>query len=146
MQQLRVAMATYEADDVVRLDVDQPPLQPRVVVAHAHCFIRRAVVRSLQRAGYAVTVATHGAELLDRLDDAGIAAAVVALELPDLHGIELLAAVRCFAYRVPVIVLGDPAEPALREATERLGALLPTAPFDLGAVTDAVGAVCRRGH
>jgi DNA-binding response OmpR family regulator len=146
MQQQGVAMATYEDHDEARLDVDQPPVQPRVVVAHGHGFIRRAVARSLERAGYTVAVATHGAELLGRLDDAGIAAVVVALELPDLQGLELLAVMRCLAYRVPVIVLGDPAEPALREASERLGALLPTAPFDLGAVTDAVSAVCRRGH
>jgi DNA-binding response OmpR family regulator len=145
MREQMVAMATYE-DDEARVDEDRPPLCPRVVVAHAHGFIRRAVARSLERAGWAVTLATQGSELLERLDDAGVAAVVVALELPDIRGIELLAAVRCFAYRVPIIVLGDPAEPALRAASERLGTLLPTAPFDLGAVTDAVGAVCRRGH
>jgi DNA-binding response OmpR family regulator len=140
-----VDMATcWSEAEVPRLRLGRPPQRPRVVVAHAHGWIRRAVARSLERAGYAVTIARQGAELLDRLEEDGIAAVVVALELPDLHGLELLAAMRCLAHHVPVVVLGESAEPAVREASERLGALLPSAPFDLDAVTDAVGIVCRR--
>jgi len=130
------AAAAYQDDDA-ELDVERPPARPRVVVAHAHGFIRRAVARSLERAGYVVAVARHGDELRERLDDDGIAAVVLAVELLDVIG--------RLPSHVPVVVLGDPLDPALRATSERIGTLLPTAPFDLCAVTDAVDVVCRRG-
>jgi DNA-binding response OmpR family regulator len=66
--------------------------------------LREVVRRYLERAGYAVHTTGSGAEALSLLDTGGIDLVVLDLGLPDVDGLEVLAAARR-GREVPVVVL-----------------------------------------
>jgi DNA-binding response OmpR family regulator len=67
--------------------------------------LRELVRRYLERAGYAVHTTGSGAEALRLLDRGDIALMVLDLGLPDVDGVEVLAAARGGGRAVPVVVL-----------------------------------------
>jgi len=66
--------------------------------------LREAVRRYLERAGHAVHTTGSGAEALGLLDTGGVDLVVLDLGLPDVDGLEVLAAARQ-SREVPVVVL-----------------------------------------
>jgi two-component system alkaline phosphatase synthesis response regulator PhoP len=66
--------------------------------------LREVVRRYLERAGYAVHTTGSGAEALRLLDTGGVGLVVLDLGLPDVDGLEVLAAARR-EREVPVVVL-----------------------------------------
>jgi len=66
--------------------------------------LREVVRRYLERAGYAVHTTGSGAEALSLLDAGGVGLVVLDLGLPDVDGVEVLAAARQ-GREVPVVVL-----------------------------------------
>ena len=67
--------------------------------------LREVVRRYLERAGYAVHTTGSGAEALTLLGSGGVNLVVLDLGLPDVDGLEVLAAARDDGREVPVVVL-----------------------------------------
>jgi DNA-binding response OmpR family regulator len=67
--------------------------------------LRELVRRYLERAGLAVHTTGSGAEALSRLDSGGLDLVVLDLGLPDVDGLEILAAAHADGRQIPVVVL-----------------------------------------
>ena len=67
--------------------------------------LREVVRRYLERAGHAVHTTGSGAEALSLLDSGGVDLVVLDLGLPDVDGLEVLAAAHADGRQVPVVVL-----------------------------------------
>jgi DNA-binding response OmpR family regulator len=67
--------------------------------------IRELLRRYLERAGYAAHTTGSGAEAIRLLGSAGVDLVVLDLGLPDVDGLEVLAAARSAGATVPVVVL-----------------------------------------
>jgi DNA-binding response OmpR family regulator len=83
--------------------------------------LREVVRRYLERAGYAVHTTGSGAEALSLLDAGGVGLVVLDLGLPDVDGLEVLAAARQ-GQEVPVVVLTARSQVEDRIAGLRRGA------------------------
>jgi EAL domain-containing protein (putative c-di-GMP-specific phosphodiesterase class I) len=87
-----------------------PTAQPKVLLVDDEAAIRSVVKRMLNFAGLAVETMESGAEALAWIAAGGKADAIVTdLEMPGIHGVEFLRAVRLMDLDVPVIVMtGNP--------------------------------------
>ncbi len=76
----------------------------------------------LQRHGYNVKVARHGAEALQRLTEARTDLLITELNMPIMDGLELLSQMRAKGHnRLPAIVVTADGSPERRRAAEALG-------------------------
>jgi two-component system alkaline phosphatase synthesis response regulator PhoP len=109
--------------------------------------IRELVRRYLERAGYAAHTTASGAEAIRQLSDGGIDLVVLDLGLPDVDGLDVLAAARDHGTSVPVVVLT-----ALGGVDERIRGLRQgaddyvTKPFSPTELVLRVGAVLHRAR
>jgi DNA-binding NtrC family response regulator len=107
----------------------------RILVVDDEPDMRAGLAAVLEREGYAVELATGGAQGLARVGEGGIDLLVTDLRMPDLGGIELLRAVRQAGADIPVLVIT--AHGTIEDAVTamKLGAFdLLTKPFSPGDV------------
>jgi two-component system, cell cycle sensor histidine kinase and response regulator CckA len=121
-----------------------------VLVAEDEAAVRESLRRILERAGYTVIEARHGADALllwrERRDE--IALVLTDLVMPEMRGGELAASLRAEAADTKVIYMSGYASEAVRSAVSVDDVLLAK-PFDadtlLRAVRDALDGVTQRG-
>ena len=120
-----------------------------VLVAEDEAAVRESVRRILERAGYTVIEARHGADALllwrERRDD--IALVLTDLVMPEMRGVELAAALRESAPDTKIVYMSGYASDSAR-ATMSPDDLLLAKPFDadtlLRVVRDALDGVSQR--
>jgi two-component system chemotaxis response regulator CheY len=115
--------------------------------------IRRMVRAAFREAQVSITEAASGLEAIEQLSLATVGLMVLDLNMPDMHGLEVLKFVRRHPSlaRLPVIVLTTRGDEASRSAAMTAGATLymtkPFAPNALSekalALIDAAGAGAR---
>jgi CheY-like chemotaxis protein len=117
-----------------------------VLVAEDDPDMRRLLVTLLRMTGYRVVEATDGADLLARLDPADdgsrpepVDVIVSDVEMPQLSGLDLLAALRCSCWTTPVVLVTAFGDDDIRAEARALGAAaLLDKPLDPEALRDAV--------
>ena len=112
----------------------------RTLVVDDSPTMRRMVMASLREVcGGGFSEAASGLEAIEQLALGPVALMVLDLNMPDMHGLEVLAFVRNHPSfkRVPVIVLTTRGDDASRVAAERAGAsLYLTKPFAPAALAE----------
>jgi two-component system, OmpR family, response regulator MprA len=125
--------------------VPQPGSQPRVLVVDDDRSVRESLRRSLEFNGYAVTLASDGAEALASIAGRPPDALVIDVMMPRLDGIETTKALRTAGNDVPILVLtardsvGDRVEGLDAGADDYL-----TKPFALEELLARLRALLRR--
>jgi CheY-like chemotaxis protein len=118
----------------------------RILVADGDAAFVDSVVPILRDAGYAVDIATTGAEALDKMIGEPVDCLVLDLQLPVLSGAELYARLIKAGHQVPSVLVtgGDEAEqdPELRSKIR--GMLFK--PFDPNALLTAIGSAVSLGQ
>lgn len=118
----------------------------RILVADGDAAFVDSVVPILKGAGYAVDIATTGAEALDKMIGEPVDCLVLDLQLPVLSGAELYARLIKAGHKVPSVLVtgGDEAEqdPELRSKIR--GMLFK--PFDPNALLTAIGSAVSLGQ
>ena len=112
----------------------------RILVVDDSPTMRRMVMASLRDVGEGrFSEAASGLEAIEQLALGPVALMILDLNMPDMHGLEVLAFVRNHPAfkRVPVIVLTTRGDDASRVAAERAGAsLYLTKPFAPASLAD----------
>jgi two-component system chemotaxis response regulator CheY len=112
--------------------------------------IRKMVRASLQSIEEATFLeASNGLEAIERLAIGPVSLIVLDLNMPDMHGIDVLKFVRGHRLHqaVPIVVLTTRGDDASREAAEQAGATAYfTKPFAPAALDAAARALLIRGH
>jgi CheY-like chemotaxis protein len=134
-------------------DVFEPrgnPMTPepaRVLVAEDDAELRTLIVMALRDAGYLVTEAVDGNELLDGIadsimDDGRVGAfdlIVSDIQMPGFTALDILAGLRRTLSHTPVILITAFGDPLVRHKAERLGAVCVfDKPFDIADLRRAV--------
>ncbi len=111
------ARETTQAPDVMRR-------KPRILVVDDSISIRKYVQRFLDRTGYEVEVAPDGMEALNIMGRKKFDAVITDLEMPVMHGYDLLAEMKRSAdlMNIPVIVLTSRAGDKHRQKALEMGA------------------------
>lgn len=103
---------------------------------------RNLLARVLRYAGYQTACADGGAEALRAIDAARPDLVLLDVNMPDVDGFDVLAALaaRLGPAAPPVIMLTAQSDPASRDRAAALGArdYFVKASFDLGAMLDAI--------
>jgi CheY-like chemotaxis protein len=117
-----------------------PSVTPTVLVVDDDPMVREMAQTSLLRAGYRVLVARDGGEALERLRELAPDLILTDVFMPNLDGIELLAATRGRADGPPVIAMsGGYAGIDMLDATTAMGASATLhKPFRPRELTDLV--------
>jgi two-component system response regulator HydG len=117
----------------------------RVLVADPDEAFIRSVVPILEGAGYAVEVATTGAEALDKMFAEPVDCLVLDLRLPVLSGAELYARLVKAGHAVPSVLVtgGDADEQDPHWRPQICGMLFK--PFDPNALLSAIGSAVSHG-
>jgi DNA-binding response OmpR family regulator len=130
------------------------PARPlgRIVVADDDPVFRRLVALALREDGYTVVEAEDGEELvgaIERTARTGELAAVVSdVCMPRLGGLDVLAVLRCAAWRTPVVLMTAFGEEETRAEARELGAAaVLEKPFAIDALRETVrdATRCRNG-
>jgi DNA-binding response OmpR family regulator len=96
--------------------------EPRILVVDDERFFREAIRDALGAADLAVELAANGAQALTKLAERGFGAVVLDLQLPDLHGLEVLRRARALRPELRVVILSAHTEQANVLQALRLGA------------------------
>jgi CheY-like chemotaxis protein len=115
----------------------------RLLVVEDDPELRLAMLRTLTRAGYQVTVAASGVDALERGRAARPDAAVIDVFLPDAGGLGVARGLRDELTSVPVLFVTGLALPAVREALAPAPVLFK--PFTRRQLIDSVREVTRAG-
>jgi two-component system response regulator HydG len=135
----------FAISDVIDL-LERVKPQGMVLVADDDPDFAESLRPSLQRAGYAVAVATTGAAALESVTAGGVDCLVLDLRLPVLSGLEVYLELKRRGCAVPTIVITGYGN----EEEESIGALRPlahavlTKPFDPTRLVDAIAAAAPR--
>lgn len=100
----------------------EPAAEPRILVVDDERFFREVIRGALGAAGLAVEVAATGAQALEKLAERRFGAVVLDLQLPDLHGLEVLRRARELRPELRVVILSAHTEQANVLQALRLGA------------------------
>jgi CheY-like chemotaxis protein len=107
----------------------QPPNRPqRILVADDDPDMRALVAFALRRNGYEVAEAGNGMEAIDRIAPTlwtkrdGFNAIVADVRMPNLTGLDLLAALRCARLETPVVLMTAFGDEEVRAEACSLGA------------------------
>jgi CheY-like chemotaxis protein len=109
------------------------PTKQRILVADDDPDMRALVASALRRGGYDVVEACNGLEAIDHIAPTvwtkrnGFKAIVSDVCMPDLTGLDLLAALRCSRFETPVILMTAFGDEEVHAEARSLGA---TAVFD----------------
>jgi CheY-like chemotaxis protein len=96
--------------------------EPRILVVDDERFFREAIRDALGAAGLAVELAATGGQALELLSERPFGAVVLDLQLPDLHGLEVLRRARQLRPELRVVILSAHTEQANVLEALRLGA------------------------
>lgn len=100
------------------------PAGPRVLLVDDSSAVRERVARVLRDGGYQVEQASDGEDAWDKLQRSSYALLLTDLEMPRLHGLELIS--RCRAASplaaLPIVVISSRASPGGKEQALRRGA------------------------
>ena len=96
----------------------------RILAVDDNATIRRALALRLGARGYEIITAAHGAEALEQINREPFDLVLLDLEMPGVHGHEVLRAIRLRFDQpeLPVIVLSATSDPAVIQQTLTLGA------------------------
>jgi two-component system response regulator (stage 0 sporulation protein F) len=121
------------------------PTKQRILVADDDPDMRALVASALRRGGYAVVEAGNGMEAIDHIAPTawarrdGFTAIVSDVCMPDLTGLDLLAALRCTSFETPVILMTAFGDEEVRAEARSLGATaVLDKPFNLDELHAAV--------
>jgi DNA-binding response OmpR family regulator len=125
--------------------------QRRIVIVEDDPFAGRVLAMVLGDEGYQVDVACSGAAALDQIAGRQTALVLLDVQLPDMDGYAVLAALRAARYTGPVICMSGQRELLVKLDAFRLGAddfiAKPFEPLELLARIDAVlRGTARRAH
>jgi len=140
---------------IVRLDLEASPVSARVtralpvLLAEDDDELRRVIAETLRADGYEVVEAADGLELLDEIEASirqwrrdRFALIVTDVRMPELSGLDVLAALHCAAWRTPVILItAFPSDETRAEALELGAARVLAKPIDMEDLRAAVAAV-----
>jgi two-component system C4-dicarboxylate transport response regulator DctD len=116
------------------------PSGHKILVVDDDADWRGAIADGLELSGFVVAVACDGTVALQILQSFDAAVVVTDLQMPRMHGIELLDRLRRIDARLPVIVMTGAGEPEA-DAARRLGAFhLLRKPFSIEQIAGAVTA------
>ncbi len=93
----------------------------QILVAEDSRFSRLVVTRGLRNAGYEVVEATNGRQALELFEQCSPECVVTDLLMPEMDGVELLAAIRGRGSDVPVIVASADIQKSSRSRCKELG-------------------------
>jgi CheY-like chemotaxis protein len=96
--------------------------EPRILVVDDERFFREAIRDVLGAAGLTVEVAETGEAALEQIEERRFSAVVLDLQLPDLHGLEVLRRARMLRPELRVVILSAHTEQANVLEALRLGA------------------------
>jgi DNA-binding NtrC family response regulator len=120
--------------------LDRMAMAPAVLVVDADPMRLDRHQSALRRAGHPVTTAGSGRQALGRLDEAAHGAVVMALDLPDCDGLELLSSIRRRHPGTAVIVTAGRGQAPLAEAAGEAGArAILLRPFTGDQLIGAIG-------
>ncbi len=121
------------------------PIKQRILVADDDPDLRALVASALRRAGYDVVEACNGMEAIDHIASTvwtrrdGFKTIVSDVRMPDLTGLDLLAALRCTRVETPVILMTAFGDEEVRDEARSLGATaVLDKPFNLDELHAAV--------
>jgi CheY-like chemotaxis protein len=99
-----------------------PPASKTILVVEDHDMLREVLERVLQRSGFTVLGAEHGAQAIQRFRTTAVDLVVTDMEMPQSDGFELIATLRRERPDVAIIAISG-AERVLRDpgAVARLG-------------------------
>jgi DNA-binding response OmpR family regulator len=130
-----------------------PPIHkpPRVLVAEDDAAMRRIVVETLQKDGYAVSEVPDGGRLLVTLargcahkDGAELVDLLVTdVRMPVCTGLQILEQLRAVHCPLPIILMTAFGDEATRRKARTLGAMLLDKPFDVEALRVAATRLLR---
>ena len=121
------------------------PTTQRILVADDDPDLRALIASALRRNGYDVAEAGNGMEAIDRIAPTlwtrrdGFMAIVADVCMPDLTGLDLLAALRCARLETPVVLMTAFGDEEVRAEAGSLGATaVLDKPFNLDELHAAV--------
>lgn len=118
-------------------------MPPEVLIVEDDSDIRDAVASLLERKGFRVRTAEHGAEALDQLEGPPPDVILLDLRMPVMDGAELVRRLRARGCVVPVVVMSAHAD--LEQLTERLDVqAVVRKPFDLHELMSALDQALRK--
>ncbi|MBL4687263.1 MAG: response regulator [Nannocystaceae bacterium] len=120
----------------------RPPLSGSLLLVDDEEVLLRALARALRRRGFDVVTAADGIEALKVFEQHrdSISLVLLDLDLPELHGGDVLKAIRRMAPDVPVVVVSGAVEGARKAAAMNDGAsCVLTKPFSVATLLEAVG-------
>src|SRR5262245_61391167 len=144
-------MTTAAAASARRSEPDDMP-RPNVLLAEDSVEMRRLLAATLRAAGYDVTEARDGMELLDLIEAAArhgeldrYAAVVSDIRMPWLSGIDVMAVLSAAAWRTPVILITAFGDEETHAEGKLLGAVaVLDKPFEMRDLIDAIARALRR--
>jgi two-component system response regulator AtoC len=121
--------------------------QPRILIVDDEPSIRRVLSAHLQRAGYRVDAAQHGAEAIQLLEARPYQLLVTDLQMPELDGLALLAWCRAELPALPVIIITAYGTVGSAVEALKLGAHdYISKPFDLTELRNVIGKALAHGQ
>jgi chemosensory pili system protein ChpA (sensor histidine kinase/response regulator) len=135
---VKAATTTLSAADAISIAADISPVAStgggtHILVVDDSISIRRFVGSILENAGYGVTLANDGVDALEKLRAGRFDLILTDLEMPRMHGYELIAEVKQnIAYKsIPIIILtGRAGEKHSRKGMELGAAAFLVKPFN----------------
>jgi CheY-like chemotaxis protein len=90
---------------LAKIRVERHPLRKRILVADDDPSIRSSLGKILGTAGHEVILAGDGSEATRRWRELGANLVILDIFMPEMDGLETLAALRAHAPRLPIIVM-----------------------------------------
>jgi anti-anti-sigma factor len=118
-----------------------PPSGPCVLVADNNEIVRRLLAGALRRRGFRAVLAASGREAVEQcqMDPAGIAIALLDVNMPGLSGPATLAVLRTMCPRLTCCFMTGESRPDRLEALQALGAICVfPKPFNASAVVEVL--------
>ncbi|MBW6509430.1 MAG: response regulator [Desulfuromonadales bacterium] len=115
------------------------PVVPKVLIVDDSLSVRKYASMILNNHGYQVLTAVNGEDALDKLDTEDIFSIITDLEMPLMHGYDLLREIRRRGLNIPVAVLTSRAGEQHRKEAIQLGATdYLVKPFDEEDLLDVI--------
>ena len=118
----RMKHQTLDVPDVRAEPVAEMPEVPKVLVVDDSLSVRKFASMILKANGFAVVTAVNGQDALEKLEGGNIFSIITDLEMPIMHGYELLRELQHKGVEIPVAVLTSRAGEQHRKEALALGA------------------------
>lgn len=84
--------------------------------------MRKLVALVLNNAGYEVTTVANGTEALERFKNENYDLVVTDMNMPVMHGVELIRSIRATDSEVPILALTTESDPTIQQRGAKAGA------------------------